>query len=88
MINFSKQENNKSIQLDFDESTGVVYLEKNNDILIFYIRSYRTYAGHIINEVSDMKIFFAFNENVKIGIEKFLREVGYLNFTPNKRRKT
>lgn len=88
MINFSKQENKKSTQLDFDESTGVVYLEKNNDILIFYIRSDRTYAGHIINEVSDMKIFFAFNEIVKIGIEEFLREVGYLNFTSNKRRKT
>lgn len=87
MINFSEEENNKTIQIDFDESIGMVYLEKNKDVIIFYLRSYRTYAGHIINEVSDMKIFFAFNESVKKGIERFLTEVGFLNFTSNKKRK-
>ncbi len=84
MINF---ENQKEIQIDFDESIGMVYIKKCENNLIFYLRSYRTYGGYQFNEVSDMTIFFSFNENVKVGIEKFLIENNYINFTQNKRRR-
>ena len=84
MINFQNQ---KEIQIDFDESIGMVYLKKYENNLIFYLRSYRMYGGYQINEVSDMTIFFSFNENVRIGIENFLIENNYISFTQNKRRR-
>jgi hypothetical protein len=84
MINFQNQ---KEIQIDFDESIGMVYLKKYENNLIFYLRSYRMYEGYQINEVSDMTIFFSFNENVRIGIENFLIENNYISFTQNKRRR-
>jgi hypothetical protein len=75
----------KDFDIEFDESIGLVYLKIKEDKLIFYIRSYRMYAGFQFNEVSDMIVYFNNNENVKQGILNFLNEENFINFTPNKR---
>lgn len=73
----------ENIQIDFEDSIGILYIKIFENKLNFCIRSFNlTY-----NRISEMSIYLNNNDIVKREITNFLIYNNFINFKQNKKRK-